>query len=76
MTEDEMEKAFKDRLKEYVTRFFAKNKQPKLVGWRTADYLHQTSSKDVAKNWALYTDVLPVFEGDVNSKPRDEEKKC
>lgn len=38
--------------------------QPKLIGWRTADYLYETSDPELAKNWSCNLSVLPIFEGD------------
>ncbi|EOK3681983.1 hypothetical protein ACNEVU_001017 [Escherichia coli] len=42
--------------------------QKRLIGWRTADYTDETSDPALAKNWAVAVGVLPIFEGDVNTK--------
>lgn len=42
--------------------------QKRLIGWRTADYTDETSDPALAKNWAGAVGVLPIFEGDVNTK--------
>jgi hypothetical protein len=42
--------------------------QKRLIGWRMADYTDETSDPALAKNWATAVDVLPIFEGDVNTK--------
>ena len=42
--------------------------KPKLVGWRTSDYLMETSDKDKADNWAVHNEILPIFEGDPYTK--------
>lgn len=39
----------------------------KLIGWRMADYTRETDDIEVARNWSNAVDVLPVFEGDVNT---------
>lgn len=39
----------------------------KLIGWRTSDYLMETSDPKMAKNWEVHHDILPIFEGDPNS---------
>ena len=44
--------------------------QKRLIGWRMADYTDETSDPALAKNWATAVDVLPIFEGDVNTKLR------
>lgn len=41
---------------------------PKLIGWRSADYTMETSDPDKAKNWSNNMEVLPIFEGDPNTK--------
>ena len=43
-------------------------KQPKLIGWRTTDYTDETTDPDLAKNWAAAVGVIPIFEGDINTK--------
>ena len=42
--------------------------QKKLIGWRASDYTDETSDPELAKNWAAAIGVLPIFEGDVNTK--------
>lgn len=42
--------------------------QPKLIGWRMADYTAETSDPEKAKNWSSNVTVLPIFEGDPNTK--------
>ncbi|UZZ09005.1 Arc family DNA-binding protein [Ectopseudomonas mendocina] len=41
-----------------------KTAAPRLIGWRTADYLEETNDHKVARNWAPNVAVLPIFEGD------------
>lgn len=43
-------------------------RQPHLIGWRTDNYLWETSDPEVAKNWEGNVGVLPIFEGDPNTK--------
>jgi hypothetical protein len=40
----------------------------KLIGWRTEDFLRETTNIKVAQNWEVHYEVLPVFEGDPNTK--------
>ncbi|EDN6235207.1 ead/Ea22-like family protein [Salmonella enterica] len=40
----------------------------RLIGWRASDYTDETSDPELAKNWAAAIGVLPIFEGDVNTK--------
>ena len=40
----------------------------RLIGWRTSDYLMETSDPEMAKNWQMHLDVLPIFEGEANTK--------
>lgn len=40
----------------------------KLIGWRTADYLRETTDRQMAKDWEVHYEVLPIFEGDANTK--------
>ncbi|WP_312817213.1 hypothetical protein [Atlantibacter subterraneus] len=40
----------------------------RLIGWRTTDYTEETSDPEMAKNWAAAVGVLPVFEGDINTR--------
>jgi hypothetical protein len=42
--------------------------QPRLIGWRTADYTAETADSDTARNWSSNVTVLPIFEGDPNTK--------
>jgi len=42
--------------------------KPKLIGWRTADFLNETNDIRSAKNWEVHYEVLPIFEGDPNTK--------
>lgn len=41
---------------------------PKLIGWRTDDYLIETSDPDKARNWEVHHKILPIFEGDPYTK--------
>ncbi|MFO4116576.1 ead/Ea22-like family protein [Enterobacter kobei] len=63
------------RLKETEAKLEAAEKriaelpgQKRLIGWRMADYTDETADPALAKNWATAVDVLPIFEGDVNTK--------
>jgi hypothetical protein len=42
--------------------------KPKLIGWRTADFLNETTDIRSARNWEVHYEVLPIFEGDPNTK--------
>lgn len=42
--------------------------QRRIIGWRASDYTDETSDPELAKNWAAAIGVLPIFEGDVNTK--------
>ena len=42
--------------------------KPKLIGWRTADFLNETTDIKLARNWDVHYEVLPIFEGDPNTK--------
>ncbi|WJN61321.1 Arc family DNA-binding protein [Pseudomonas sp. SO81] len=42
--------------------------QPRLIGWRTADYLFETADRAVADNWSAHNTMLPIFEGDPVTK--------
>lgn len=42
--------------------------QKRLIGWRTENYLWETSDPKMAKNWEPHIGVLPIFEGDINTK--------
>ena len=42
--------------------------QKRLIVWRASDYPDETSDPELAKNWAAAIGVLPIFEGDVNTK--------
>jgi hypothetical protein len=41
---------------------------PKLIGWRIADYTAETNDPEKAKNWSSNVAILPIFEGDPNTK--------
>lgn len=40
----------------------------RLIGWRSGDYLRETSDRSVALSWLGNVEVLPIFEGDKNTK--------
>ena len=40
----------------------------KLIGWRTENFLLETDDPDKARNWEPNIGVLPIFEGDPNTK--------
>ncbi len=40
----------------------------RLIGWRTSDYLMETSDREKAKNWEAHYEMLPIFEGDPDTK--------
>lgn len=40
----------------------------KLIGWRTENFLWETDDPDKARNWEPNIGVLPIFEGDPNTK--------
>jgi hypothetical protein len=40
----------------------------KLIGWRTEDFLRETTDIKTAQNWEVHYEVLPIFEGDTNTK--------
>ena len=42
--------------------------KPKLIGWRTADFLNETTDIKQARSWDVHYEVLPIFEGDPNTK--------
>lgn len=42
--------------------------QPRLIGWRTADYLMETADPKIAENWEIHYQILPIFEGDAITK--------
>lgn len=46
---------------------FELRNQPKLIGWRTADYTYETADPDKAKNWSANVAIVPIFEGDPNT---------
>lgn len=54
-------------------------KQKRLIGWRTGDFLYETNDRELALNWLGNVEVLPVFEGDINttltSPPKPEQGK-
>jgi hypothetical protein len=41
---------------------------PKLLGWRTDDYLMETADRKKAENWSTVHTMLPIFEGDPYTK--------
>lgn len=41
---------------------------PKLIGWRTDDYLMETNDRAKAQNWSVHHAIIPIFEGDPNTK--------
>jgi len=45
-----------------------KAESPRLIGWRTDDYLMETADKSVALNWQVHYGILPIFEGDQETK--------
>lgn len=47
--------------------FELRKQKPRLIGWRMADYTHETADRSVARNWASNVNVLPIFEGDPNT---------
>ena len=44
------------------------NTQKRLIGWRSVDYTMETDDPAMAKNWAAAVGVLPIFEGDINTR--------
>jgi len=42
--------------------------QKKIIGWRTEDYLSETDDPAMARNWECHYKMLPIFEGDLNTK--------
>jgi hypothetical protein len=42
--------------------------EKRLIGWRTENFLLETADQDMAKNLEPNIGVLPIFEGDVNTK--------
>lgn len=42
--------------------------EPKLLGWRTDDYLMETADKERAVSWGQHFTILPIFEGDAHTK--------
>lgn len=57
-----------DRLRAAEKRIAEFSGQKRLIGWRASDYTDETSDPELAKNWAAAIGVLPIFEGDVNTK--------
>lgn len=49
-------------------RIAEQSSQKRLIGWRASDYTDETADPELAKNWAAAIGVLPIFEGDVNTK--------
>jgi len=41
---------------------------PALIGWRTDDYLKETSDIGTARGWDVHYKILPIFEGDRYTK--------
>ncbi|HFI1088362.1 TPA: ead/Ea22-like family protein [Enterobacter hormaechei] len=60
--------ALLDELEDAEKRIAEFPGQKRLIGWRMADYTDETADPALAKNWATAVDVLPIFEGDVNTK--------
>ena len=58
----------RDRAEAAEKRIAELPSQKRLIGWRMADYTDETADPALAKNWATTVDVLPIFEGDVNTK--------
>ena len=56
-----------NRIAELESRTVTEPQQKKLIGWRMADYTHETSDPECARNWAPNVQVLPIFEGDINT---------
>jgi len=49
----------------------------RLIGWRTADFLLETTDRDQALNWQAHHEILPIFEGDPNTTLKaTEQPKC
>ena len=42
--------------------------EPKLIGWRTDDFLMETNNIEKAQNWSAHHEIIPIFEGDPNTK--------
>ncbi|CNJ88362.1 phage-like protein [Yersinia aldovae] len=42
--------------------------QKKLIGWRMEDYTEETNKIELARNWAPNVGVMPIFEGDINTR--------
>lgn len=49
-------------------RIAEQSSQKRLIGWRASDYTDETADPELAKNWDAAIGVLPIFEGDVNTK--------
>ncbi|EPG4896188.1 ead/Ea22-like family protein [Citrobacter koseri] len=49
-------------------RIAEQSSQKRLIGWRASDYTDETADPELAKNWAAAIGVLPIFDGDVNTK--------
>ena len=41
---------------------------PKVIGWRTPDYLFETADRQTAIGWASNIGALPIFDGDAHTK--------
>jgi hypothetical protein len=50
------------------TERFYTRPAPRLIGWRTENFLWETDDVDKARNWEPNIGVLPIFEGDQNTK--------
>ena len=44
------------------------DERKRVIGWRTEEYLYETADPVMAKNWEGNVRVLPIFEGDPNTK--------
>ncbi|HGG8839545.1 TPA: ead/Ea22-like family protein [Enterobacter soli] len=60
--------ALLDELEAAEKRIAEHHGQKRLIGWRMADYTDETADPALAKNWAAAVGVLPIFEGDANTK--------
>ena len=56
---------------EFVRKNFidkqGRNAMPFLIGWRTEDYLHETSDRMVAIHWGRRHKIEPIFSDDNNT---------
>jgi len=44
----------------------------RLIGWRTEDFLMETNDISKAQNWECVHRILPIFEGDPNTKLKEQ----